>query len=505
MKKFKILSILMIIVLAAALLPTAALAVDDPDISARGAILCDAETGEVFYEKNADARLAPASMTKMVTALLVAEAIDRGELSLNEVVTASDDCQYNLETDSTDADPAIVPGEQMTVENLLYCAMLVSANEACNILAERVSGSVAAFVDDMNARAYELECYNTHFANANGLEDPDHYSSAADFAILAREALRHPLVLQVCGTLTREVPATNVAEARNLTNTNALINPDSDYYSEYAYGIKTGYFANAGYCLVSAAEQEDIDLVCVVMGAAEPGGNFEDSLTLYNWLFDNFENRALLSTTETLMPVDVALGTEPTTGVRADTVVSAVLPKDFDTSHVLMQAILYHERDDEELIAPVNAGQVLGEVTVVEVNDENEIVRTFGTSLLVATSTVEMSRMEYLRSQLRDLFQAPVVRKLVTILIILLAVYILLVFFYSVQRVRHLGSVRRAKRERAKRLASEEAEWIEFPEDEEPGLPRIEYFDDDGAPSEPQEQPQQRSARDDYFDSFFKN
>ena len=495
MKKFKILSVLLIILLFAALLPTAALAVDDPQISARAAILANASTGEVYYSKNADATIQPASTTKMVTALIVAEAVDRGEISLGDVVTASDNCQYNLEPDSTNAGPAIVPGEQMTVQDLLYCAMLVSANEACNILAEHVSGSVNAFVERMNTRAQELGCSGTHFANANGLEESDHYSTAADFALLTREALQHPLVLEICGTLNYTVAATNKADARNLVNTNSLLNPDSSYYSEYAYGVKTGYFSNAGYCLVSAADKDDIDVICVVMGAAEAGGNFADSLALYNWMFSNFENKSILSTTETLMPVEVALGTEASTGVRADTVVSAILPNDYDMSHIQRHAILYHERDDEELVAPVNAGQVLGEVTVVEVDDNNQVIRTFGTSLLVATSTVEMSRMNYLRSQISDLFRTPAVRRIVTILIILLAVYILLVFFYTVQRVRHLRSVREAKRERAARQAAEEAQWLEFP-DEEADAIHIDYFE------EPDQIPESGS-RDDFFDSFF--
>ncbi len=495
MKKLKLLSILLIILLMTALLPVAALAAEGPEIEARAAIVVDADTGEVYYSKNAEASVAPASTTKMVTAMLVAEAVDRGDISLRDVVTASDDCQYNMDSDSTHANPAIVPGEEMTVEDLLYCAMLVSANEACNILAEYVSGSVSAFVSDMNARARELGCTGTNFTNANGLEDANHRTTAADFAILAREALRHPLILQICGTLSYTVPATNEADERSLTNTNSLINPDSDYYSEYVYGVKTGYFSGAGYCLVSAAEKDDIDVICVVMGSAEAGGNFSDSLALYDWMFENYENRAILSTTETLMPVSVALGTEATTGVRAETVVSAILPKDYDDSHIQKQAILYHERDDEALIAPVNAGQVLGEVTVVEVDDDNQVIRTFGSSLLVATSTVEMSRMEYLRSQIHELFQAPVVRRIITILIILLAVYFLLVFFYTVQRVRHLRSVRRAKRERAGRRVSEEAEWLEFPATDD-DVPRIDYFDDGGAFTD-------GAGQDDFFESFF--
>ena len=167
---------------------------------------------------------------------------------------------------------------------------------------------------------------------------------------------------------------------------------------------------------------------------------------------------------------------------------------DYDSSHIQKQVIFYHERDGEELVAPVNAGQVLGEVTVVEVDDNNQVVRTFGSSLLVATSTVDMSRWEYLRSQTGDLFHAPVVRRLFTVLIILFAVYILLVFFYSMQRMRHMKSLRAARRERANRQIAEEAEWLEFPQ--EPEAPMSEK---DNAPNVLPD----NMNREDFFDSFF--
>ena len=504
MKKLKLLSVLILICCMAVSLCVPAASAEEPQISAGAAVVVSAQTGEVYYSKNADARVAPASTTKMVTAVLVAEAVENGDISLSDVVTASDRCQYNLDSDSTNADPAIVPGEEMSVEDLLYCAMLVSANEACNVLAEYVSGSVEAFVARMNEFASELGCTGTHFANCNGLEDSDHYSTASDFALLAQEALRHSAVMQVCGTLEHTVPATNKADARELVNTNALLNPESSFYSEYAYGVKTGYFSSAGYCLVSAADKDDIDVICVVMGAAEAGGNFSDTLTLYNWMFSNFEYRPILSTTETLMTVPVSLGTEDSTGVRADTVVSAVLPVDYDTSHIQMQAILYHERDDTELTAPVNAGEVLGEVTVVEVDDSGQVVRTFGNSLLVSTSSVDMSRMEYLRSQIGDLFRTETVRKLVSILIILLALYLILVIFYTIQRMRHMHSVRRAKRDRAERMVSEEAEWLEFPEEDD-SLPRIETFEENGFDSDTDSfTGDDPFDRDDFFDSFFE-
>lgn len=508
MKKFKILPLVLISLLCLGLLPSAALAADEPDIGAAAAMLVDADTGEVYYELNADRRVQPASTTKIVTAMLTLEAVARGDIALSDNVTAYDDCQAGMDELSSHADPAIEPGEVMTVESLLYCAMLASANEACNILGEYVAGSIGDFVALMNARVAELGCTGTHFANTNGLEDEDHYTTASDFAIIAREALKSAQFQQICGAATYTVPGTNLHDERRLANTNLLLDPESEFYFEYAYGIKTGFFTTAGYCLVSAAEKDDMDVICVLMGGAEPGDQFRDSVTLYDWLFDHYESRQILSSTTALITVPVVLGTSDSTGVRAENSISAVLPVDYDMSNVKLQAVLYHEAEHRELDAPVNAGEVLGEVTVVEVDEYGNVVRTFGTSPLVATSTVEMSRIEYLRTQVTELFQNPVVRRIITVLIILLAVYLLLVLFYYIQRVRHLRSLRRAKRERALRQAEYEAEWLDIPgerdEDEAEGV----YLGRGRGPSlresEPADEPQPE-LDDDYFDSFFRD
>ncbi len=555
MKKFKILSLVLILVLAASLLPVSALAVSEPEIGAAAAILVDADSGEVYFEKNASQRIEPASTTKIMTVLMAVEAIERGEISLTDNVTASENSSYNLDDDSTGANPRITVGETVSVESLLYCAMLVSANEACNMLGEYLAGTVYGFVDDMNDRAAELGCTGTHFANANGLEDSDHYSTAADFAIIAREAMSHPLFKQICGTYRYTVPETNVTDERELVNTNQLMNSDSEYYFSGAYGVKTGYTSAAGYCLVSAAEKDGIDVICVVMGGPEPEDHFRDTVAILNWMYDNYELRQVLSSARTIVTVPVHTGTSDTVDVRAEDAVSVILPKDYDISRVSYEYVLYHEQEGEKLEAPVNAGEVLGEITVVELDDSKNVVRSFGTSMLVASSTVAMSRIDYIKSELNELFQADMVRKIVTILIILLAAYLLLIAFYFVQRVRHLSSMRRAKKERAARRAEEEAQFLTFPEErdrdpgveffpaesepaalEEPSIPdeepyedelpdgvvsfaqaakKSDAFDDDAAAAEEApaaepatEEPKRRVPRniladDDFFDSFF--
>lgn len=480
MKKFKLLPLALILVLFSSLLSVSALAANEPEIGATAAIVVNASTGEVYYAKNADQRVQPASTTKMVTALLVAEAVERGDISLSDEVTAYSDCQYNMDELSSHADPAIEPGETLTVEDLLYCSMLVSANEACNILAEYVSGSISAFVNAMNARVQELGCAGTHFTNTNGIEAENHYTTASDFAIIAREALKSALFSQVCGAQSYTVPATNYQDKRELKNSNFLLLPESDYYYEYAYGVKTGFFTNAGYCLVSAASKDEIDVICALFGSAERESSFSETLDLYGWMFSNYENRRILDTAKVVTTVDVALGTSDSTGVRAQSAITAILPTDYDAGNVKYQVTFYHEQEGRTLEAPVNAGDVLGEVTAVELDQDGNVTRNFGSTMLVAANTVEMSRLEYLRTQIDELFATPVVRRIITVLIILLVIYLLLVVFYYVQRMRHLRSLREAKRERARRVAEYESQWLDIPGQEGERNGQLEEYYDDG-------------------------
>lgn len=450
MKKTKILLLLLIISFA---LTVPVLAVDDPAISSPAAILMNTDTGEIYFQTGADEQRSPASTTKIMTALLVIEAVENGQFSLDDSVSAYDDCQYGMDEDSSNAGPTIEPGEVMSVRDLLYCAMLASANEACNILAEYTSGSISEFVVRMNERAAELGCTNTHFNNPNGLEDSSHYSTAHDMALITQEAVSHDQFVELCSTSSYSVSATNVADVRYLTNTNRLVDPDSSYYDSTVYGVKTGYFSNAGGCLVAAVELDDIDLISVILGAEindDVDVRYDDTLTLFNWLYDNYSYQQVLSSTDSLINVPVALATSDTVAGRPDTSINMLLPNDFDIDSVEYEYVIYSERDASPLVAPVSAGTVLGEVTVSAGG------RVFGTVNIVATNTAELSKSVYLKNSVKTILQQPVIHKLLVILIIVVALYLILSFFYVVQHSRYKRSVRQARRARAERLAVHE-------------------------------------------------
>ena len=331
-----------------------AAALEDPAIRAKAALLVEAETGTILYDKNIHDELSIASTTKIMSALLVFEAIDRGELRLDQQVTATATALRGLPEDGSTAD--IVEGETLTVEQLLYCMLVISANETCNILGETLCGSVDAFVARMNQRAQELGCKNTHFANTTGLTQSGHYSSAYDLYLITREAIKHEDFMTMVNTKSYEIPPTNkTEEERVLHSTNALISNWrlAGYLYSGAQGIKTGSTDAAGQCLVSSAVRGSRTLISVVLGAEkvekENGSgyiveSFTETARLFDWGFDNFAPQQVLDENELIQEVPVALSKQVSTvAVHPAESADAMLPKDLDVSALTRTVTLDNE------------------------------------------------------------------------------------------------------------------------------------------------------------------
>ena len=277
----------------------------DMHIEAAAAILVDADTGTVLFDQNAHEQRYPASITKVMTAMLAIEAVDRGELSLNDVITVGS--EVNREVGDGSSTQNIKEGEQIRLEDVLYCALTASANEACNVLAQAVSGSVDDFVALMNQRAGELGMEDTHFANTHGYHNEEHYTTAYDIALMCREAMQHETFRTIVTAKSYIVPATNLHEARELHDTNALVSTwrITGYYYEYATGIKTGSTPEAGQCLAASASKDGRNLISVVLGAeniAQSDGttlrqSFSESKRLLQWGFSSFSTKTLLDST----------------------------------------------------------------------------------------------------------------------------------------------------------------------------------------------------------------
>lgn len=411
------------------LLP-AALAVDDPNIRAKSVILVDPETGQVFYERNADGRAYPASTTKIMTALLTLKYCD-----LDETETCIEEDKSTLEPGSTLA--GIKVDETMTIHDLLYCLLLPSGNEAANMLARHVGGTVDNFVWMMNEEAAILGCTGTHFANPHGLHDDNHYTTARDLYLMAAEAMQNETFAEVVKTAVKTLQETNMQKERQVLSTNQLILRRADpWYYGNCKGIKTGTTSQAGACLVSAAEKDGGMLISVVMGCDKDdtsGGvrpNFTETKRLFEWGFDNFETQTLIQPDVTIATVDVALSTETDKlSVKTAEGLTAVVPKDLDTDNLNLVFDL-----PERVNAPISAGEKMGTVTISYAGV------TYGSIDLVALNDISMSSVLYYKDKLDHFFQSTV---------FLLSAFGLIVFCVFCVVLRAIHTRRREARRRA--------------------------------------------------------
>ncbi len=253
-----------------------------PDIEAPSAILIEAKTGSILYAKNAEEQLFPASITKIMTALLTIE-----NCSLDETVTFSYRATHELEENSSGI--ARTEGEEMSVRDCLYALLIASANEVAQALAEHISGSFESFAELMNQRAAELGCTNTHFSNPSGLNDPEHYTSARDMALIMREAVDNPTFLKIASTPRYTIPATNQhSEPLQITMKHLMLLNGADHY-EYAVAGKTGYTSLAGYTLVTYAVKGDMELICVILNASTAESRYACTRSLFEYGFNQFQ------------------------------------------------------------------------------------------------------------------------------------------------------------------------------------------------------------------------
>ena len=363
---------------------------------------------------------------KLTVALLVFEAIDAGQLSLDQPITAHESAFEGLSIYGSTA--GIKVGEVLTVEQLLQCMLIVSANEACNILGETLYGSVDAFVARMNERAAELGCEHTHFANATGLHNSQHYTTAWDLYLITREALKHDKFMEICNSKSYTVPATNMTDKpRELHSTNFLISNwrARGYVYRDAQGIKTGSTEEAGHCLVSSAVRGDRQLVSVVLGAEKitlADGkstltkSFSETIRLFDYGFDCFSRREVVSTDELVREVPVALSSEANYVVAhpAESI-TRMLPTELDLSELTRDITLPDSVD-----APIAAGDELGEMTV----SYNGTV--YGTVKLLALSDVSASWLLVARRDVADFFSRTVVRIVLVVLLLLILAFLFL-------------------------------------------------------------------------------
>lgn len=350
----------------------AAYAADGVETDARSVLLMEASTGKVLYEENADEQLPIASVTKIMTMLIIAEAIDSGKTAPEDMVPVSENAMsYGGSTMFLEA------GEELSVSDMLKGIAVASANDGCVAMAEYLEGSETAFVEKMNEKAAELGMTNTSFMNTNGLDEDGHYSSARDVAAMSRELLRHPMILDYTTIWTDTLRDGKFS----LANTNKLIR----FYTG-ANGLKTGSTSKALCCISAAAKRDGMQLIAVVLGAPTSAKRFSSAKALLDYGFANYKTEKVLDPSAELKRVPVSKGTAPDVGVRAGEEYF-VLNKKSGGSEITTEIVC-----EDALAAPVNEGERVGSIIIHD--GENTIEKD-----LVAAETVERKSFSAILSE----------------------------------------------------------------------------------------------------------
>lgn len=439
MKKYRLFALVLVVsIMTTLLLPFQSLALEPPEFHGKNAILVDANYDEVLYEVGGHDKVYPASITKVMTALLTLETIESGKLTAQTQITASATAATIPKGSST---ANIKAGEVLTVEQLLYCLLLPSANEAAQILAETVGGDIDTFVGMMNDKAKELGCENTHFANPHGFHDPDHYTTPYDITLFMKAAMEYDLFQKIVTSPNYTIPATNLSEQRTVRNTNALTSNWT--YTGYLYtpgtGGKTGSTDEAGKCLVETAKKGDTYLISVVMGepetitladGSEKVAQFYDTIQLLNWGFENFQRTVISEDSEVVAKVNVTLSTQSDqVMVRPSGSIARTLPKDVNVDE--MEKVINLFNDTVE--APVEQGQLLGTMRLLYQGEE------YGTLDLIADSSVERSELLYRLDRIQKFIQNWWVKLLLVIVVVAVVALLLRIFVFSKRR-RYAGA-----------------------------------------------------------------
>ncbi|WP_026074551.1 D-alanyl-D-alanine carboxypeptidase family protein [Brevibacillus massiliensis] len=324
---------------------------------AKSAILMEMDSGTVLYEKKPDEKLAPASITKVMTMLLIMEAIDRGELKLTDQVRTSERA-----ASMGGSQIFLQPGEVMTVEDMIKGIAIASANDASVAMAEHIGGTEEAFVARMNERAKQLGMNNTHFVNSNGLPSPDHYSTARDIAIMSRELLKHEIITKYTG-IYQDYLRKDSSNPFWLVNTNRLVR-----FFEGVDGLKTGYTSEARYCLAATAKRNNMRLVAVVLGEPDAKTRNSEVGAMFTYGFNHFQVFPLYKKGDVIQIAQVDKGKRPTVNIVTSQPVSLLAKKGEKPDAFSKDIVML-----PSLQAPVKKTDVVGHIFIKK--DGKEIAR----------------------------------------------------------------------------------------------------------------------------------
>lgn len=401
------------------------------DLHADTALFACLDTGEVLYQKNEDKKVYPASITKIMTVVLMLESpkfsadgkVQMSKTALDLVLGTGSSVSYLKE------------GEEISQLDLVYFVLMASYGDCAYLAAEIYGESIENFVDMMNKKAKALGMKGTHYSTPVGLHDEQNYTTANDTLILTQYALKNEIFKTVCESARYTVPATNMSHARTLSTTNFLQDTSTNYYYTYAKGVKTGYTDEAGRCLVSTASCNGYNYICILFGCPANAGvryEFLDSKNLYRWAFNNFEYKTIAKNDNpvTEMPVELSLETDFIPLYLEKNFVS-VLPVNADDSTVTVIPHLKSKKVD----APIKKGQVLGTADIVYAE------KVIGTVNLVAGENIKQSKMLKVIRAIKNFFLSKYMIMFYCALVIVIIIFVIWVIKLNSNR-QHKRKVR---------------------------------------------------------------
>ncbi|MCR5627085.1 MAG: D-alanyl-D-alanine carboxypeptidase [Lachnospiraceae bacterium] len=430
-----------------------------PAVVAESAILMEAETGTILYDKNMDKVEYPASTTKVLTCLLAAE-----NCAMDEIVTFSQEAVFGIERSSSNV--GIDVGEELTMEDAIYCIMLASANEVAAAVAEHVSGSIEEFCELMNKRAAELGCTNTHFVNANGLPNDDHYTTAHDLALIAQAYNRNETLVRIGSTVHYTInPTPKQKDTIDLYNHHKMYSTQKYYYEPAVWG-KTGYTNVARSTLVTTAEKDGLNLICIVM-KDEPGTQYTDTEELFEYGFNNFK-KEYIADNETAYDVsnadffdtDADIFGNSTPLLALNTEGYCILPKNAEFSDLNSTVVYDTDEKDENSVAKViydYEGNYVGETTIDLYSDMQSF--KFGDDVMTADEKEKKNKANTINEDTEGVVFISIKK-----IIIIASVFVggVVLVFLIIALVRYLQTYNRRRRRISKRARHYFSEFDDF-------------------------------------------
>lgn len=440
--------LVVLLLVTSLLMPITAYAYEpDFSVSANAVYLVNLDEDKVLYEKNAHERVYPASLTKIMTAILTLENVDNLDTTIS-MKAYIQDVMYlaNLESGGSLSLSGLLRGEELSIRNLLYAIMLPSGNEAAMMLGDYVGdGSVDYFVQMMNDKAKELGANNTHFVNTNGMHNPDQYTTAYDMYLLARYAMMLPGFMEIVSTTYFDGGPTNLHQQLNWNTTNKMMVKASESYYAPVKGMKTGSTPEAGRCFISTASKSGYNYLMVVMGAPmytssgeayETNQAFVQTKAIYEWAFNSFSTKTLIEKGEGIgeIPLKLAKDGKDHLLLMSGERYSALLPAELEASSVTYELDL-----PEVVLAPVERGTQVGTIRLMLAGEQ------VGEVPAVAAEKVESSVLGVAIDRVKRIFRPYWVKFVLLFVLLLIAAYVVIMTLRSHNKRRYASVKRRRK------------------------------------------------------------